>query len=205
LTNWPATRGTVETLTDPGGFGMSPRRITISTVGIVPGILRLAEAGSGVRLAVSLHSADDAVRRRLVPANALYGLGDVLAACREYQRRAGQRVTFEYVLIDGVNDRLADARSLALRLRGLRAHVNVIPLNPTSGTGLRASRRDVAESFQAALRSAGVPTTLRLGRGVGIRAGCGQLRSRAQTGRVGRSIAGLEARQPSVCGGPNGT
>jgi 23S rRNA (adenine2503-C2)-methyltransferase len=188
LANWPATWGTVEILTDPDGFGIGARRITISTVGIVPGILRLAEADRQVRLAVSLHAPDDALRNRLVAANRVYGLDEILAACRTYQAATNRRISFEYVLIDRVNDRPAQAAALARRLTGFLAHVNLIPLNPTPGSPLRPSSYDAAVAFQRILQDAGIPTTLRMRRGIEIQAGCGQLRSRASEGRLGRTI-----------------
>jgi len=188
LANWDATWGCVETLVDPGGLGLGARRLTISTVGIVPGIRRLAEAGLPVRLAVSLHAPDDALRGRLVAVNATYGLDAILAACRDYQRAGGRRITFEYVLIDGVNDRPDQAEALAARLLGLRAHVNLIPLNPTAGSVLRPSPPEAAAAFAGALRRGGIPTSLRMRRGIEIAAGCGQLRSRALEGRIGRTI-----------------
>jgi 23S rRNA (adenine2503-C2)-methyltransferase len=188
LANWPATWGTVELLTDPAGWALSPRRLTISTVGIVPGIQRLAAADRPVRLAVSLHAPDDALRTRLVPVNAVYPLADVLAACRDYQRATGRRITFEYVLVAGVNDRPEQARALARRLKGLQAHVNLIPVNPTAATELRAPAYGDAAAFQAELQRAGIATTLRMRRGIEIGAGCGQLRARLAEGRVGRTL-----------------
>jgi len=193
LANWAATWGCVQTLVDPAGLGLSPRRLTVSTVGIVPGIHRLAESGLPVRLAVSLHAPDDALRGRLVAVNATYGLDAILAACRAYQAAGGRRITFEYVLIDGVNDRPDQARALAARLAGLRAHVNLIPLNPTAGSPLRPSTPEAAAAFAAELRRAGYPTSLRMRRGIEIAAGCGQLRSRALEGRMGRTIPTLAA------------
>ncbi len=188
LANWPATWATLQMLTDTRGFGLSPRRVTISTVGIVPGIRRLARAGLPVRLAVSLHAPDDALRTRLVPINATFSLDAILTACRDYQHRLRRRVTFEYVLIEAVNDRPAQAEHLAARLRGLKAHVNLIPLNPTAGSRLRPGTRHAALAFGRVLQAAGIPTTLRMRRGIDIQAGCGQLRSRAAEGRVGHGV-----------------
>lgn len=189
LANWEATWHTVQVLVDPEGFGLSPRRLTVSTVGIVPGIRRLAECGLPLRLAVSLHAPDDALRGELVGINATYGLDAILAACRDYQAITGRRITIEYVLIDGINDRPAQAEALAKRLRGLHAHVNLIPLNPTAGSPMRPSPYRRAVAFERVLRRAGFSTTLRMRRGIDIQAGCGQLRSRAAEGRLGRSVA----------------
>lgn len=175
LANSAATLGAVAPLVDPSGTGLSPRRVTVSTVGVVPGIRRLAASGLGVRLAVSIHAPNDELRRQLVPIDDVYPLADLLAACRAYQEASGRRITFEYVLIDGWNDQPAHARALARRLRGLRAHVNLIPLNPTPGCELRPSPPLVAERFRRELEQAGVPVTLRSRRGLDIQAGCGQL------------------------------
>ena len=188
LANWPATRGVIETLTDRGGFALSPRRLTVSTVGIVPGIRRLGELGLPVRLAVSLHAPDDALRSEFVAVNQVYPLAEVLAACQAYQRASKRRITFEYVLIRGVNDRLAQAGELAARLSDFKAHVNLIPLNPTEGSPMRPSRYDDAAAFADRLRAAGLPTTLRMRRGIEIQAGCGQLRARDRSGLLGRTI-----------------
>ncbi len=192
LANWEATWACVERLIDPEGLGLSPRRLTISTVGIVPGIRRLAESGLPLRLAVSLHAPDDALRSRLVAVNQVYGLSEILAACRDYQAAGGRRITFEYVLIAGVNDAIEQARHLAARLGGLDAHVNLIPLNPTDGSPMRPSPYRDAVAFQDALRASGLGTTLRMRRGIDVQAGCGQLRSRSQTGQMGRTIPLLE-------------
>lgn len=144
----------------------------------MPGIRRLAAADKPVRLAVSLHAPDDALRRELVPMHATYDLAAILAACRDYQGVGGRRVSFEYVLIRGVNDHPVQARQLAARLVGLRAHVNLILLNPTAGCDLVPSPPKAVRAFEVALRSAGVTATARLRRDE-IEAGCGQLRSAA--------------------------
>jgi len=191
MANWEATWGTVETLTDPRGLHLGARRLTLSTVGIVPGIDRLATAGKPVRLAVSLHAPDEALRSRLVAVNKVYGLEAILAACRRYQAAGGRRITFEYVLIEGLNDHASQAQALAGRLRGLRAHVNLIPLNPTADSPLRPSPPVRALAFRDALQREGLSCTLRLRRGIDIQAGCGQLRMRVE-GRLGRTIP-LEA------------
>jgi 23S rRNA (adenine2503-C2)-methyltransferase len=191
LANWEATRATIETLTDPDGLALGARRLTVSTVGIVPGIRRLAECGKPVRLAVSLHAPDDALRDELVGINRVYPLAAILDACRYYQAETGRRITFEYVLIDGVNDAPSQAARLAERLAGIRSHVNLIPLNPTAGSPHRPSPYPAAVAFERTLRRAGIPTSLRMRRGIEIQAGCGQLRSRAAEGRLGRSVAPL--------------
>lgn len=204
LANWAATWGAVETFTDRDGLALSPRRLTISTVGIVPGILRLARTRLPVRLAVSIHAADDALRGRLVAVNETYGLDAILDACRAYEAAGRRRITFEVVLIAGVNDDAAQASLLATRLAGLRCHVNLIPLNPTPGSAMRPSRYEDAVRFQSILRDAGIPTSLRMRRGIEIAAGCGQLRSRAADGRIGRTIpVTAEAGRPARSADPS--
>jgi 23S rRNA (adenine2503-C2)-methyltransferase len=162
-------------------FGLSARHITVSTVGIVPGMRRLADFPLPVTLAVSLHAPDDALRNRLVPVNRRYPIDDVLAAARDYAIRKGRRVTFEYACIAGVNDDPAQAVALARQLHGFPAgaHVNLIPLNPTTEYTGSASARDRLGAFAARLTERGVNATVRRNRGVDIDAACGQLRARA--------------------------
>ncbi len=188
LANWPATWQTVQTLNDPQGFGLGARRMTISTVGLVPGIRRLAQQAIQVRLAVSIHAPNDDLRNQLVPINAQYPLAEVLDACREYLERKGRRITFEYVMIDHVNDFPEHAAEFAAQIRDMLCHVNLIPLNPTPGTDLQPSSYQRCVAFQRVLESHGIPTTLRVRRGVDIQAGCGQLRTAVEEGRVGRSV-----------------
>jgi 23S rRNA (adenine2503-C2)-methyltransferase len=162
-------------------LGLSARHITVSTVGIVPGIQRLAEFPLPVTLAVSLHAPDDELRNTLVPVNRRYPIEDVLAAARDYATRKGRRVTFEYACIAGVNDDPAQATALARLLQGFPAgaHVNLIPLNPTADYAGTASARDRLTTFAARLSERGVNATVRRNRGVSIDAACGQLRARA--------------------------
>jgi 23S rRNA (adenine2503-C2)-methyltransferase len=165
-------------LNDPDGFNLGARRITLSTVGLVPGIRRLADEGLPINLAVSLHAPDDELRDQLVPVNRRYPLGELMAAVREYAEKTNRRVTFEYALISGVNDADHNAQQLAALLYDLPCHVNLIPLNPTPGTDLQPSPREQVSAFQAVLAGAGIPTTVRVRRGISIEAGCGQLRQR---------------------------
>lgn len=188
LANWPATWQTVETLNNARGFNIGARRITISTVGLVPGIRRLAHAGLQVRLAVSIHAPDDELRNRLVPINRQYPLGQVLEACREYLACTRRRITFEYVMIDHVNDFPEHAEALAGLIHGMLCHVNLIPLNPTPGTDMRPSSYERCVAFQNVLRQHHIPTTLRVRRGIDVQAGCGQLRTRVEEGVVGRTV-----------------
>lgn len=183
LANYAATRQAIETLSDPRGYNLGARRWTLSTVGLIPGIRRLAEEDLDINLAVSLHAATDELRDRLVPINRHNPLTELLAAIREYAARTRRRVSIEYALIDGVNDSPDQAEQLAVLLNNLLCHVNLIPLNPTPGTAWQPSPRERVNAFQAILEAAGVPTTVRMRRGIDIEAGCGQLRRRQAIGR----------------------
>jgi 23S rRNA (adenine2503-C2)-methyltransferase len=167
--------------------GLSARHLTVSTVGVVPGMERLAEFELPVTLAVSLHAPDDELRNQLVPLNRRYSVAEVVDAARAYAERKGRRVTFEYACIDGVNDDRERADLLAARLAGLRggAHVNLIPLNPTDGYSGHSASQPRIEGFAARLREQGVEVTVRRNRGVDIDAACGQLRARRTTGPTG--------------------
>ena len=178
LLNYDATWQAIETLTDPRGYNMGARRITISTVGIVPGIQRLSRENLQVGLAVSLHAPDDNLRRTLGPTARRSPVKELLAVCRSYVRRTGRRVTFEYALIQGINDSPRHAIQLARLLEGLLCHVNLIPLNPTPQSPWHASSKERVGRFHGELGRLGINSTVRLGRGMEIEAGCGQLRSR---------------------------
>ncbi len=163
-------------LTDPDGMRLGARHITVSTVGVVPGIDRLGHAHPQVGLAVSLHAADDALRDDLVPANRLWPLKELEAAVSRWRERTRRRPSIEWAMIDGVNDDSSQAALLAPIARRLHAHVNLIPLNPTPGWPSRPSPRRRIEAFADALRAAGVNVTVRDTRGRSIDAACGQLR-----------------------------
>jgi len=164
---------------DPQGLGISQRRITVSTVGLPPGIDRLAAANPGYHLAVSLHAADDDLRTRLVPVNKAIGLADVMAAADRYWETSGRRLTFEYVLLGGVNDSPDHAADLA-RLMGHRAAlVNVIPYNTVAGMPWKEPTQHARERFLDVLRDAGVNVQVRRRKGARIDAACGQLRRAA--------------------------
>lgn len=178
LANYDATWQAIETLTAARGYNLGARRITVSTVGLVPGIRRLAREGLPVNLAVSLHAPDDALRSQLVPVNRRYPLVDLMASIRDYVQMSGRRVTIEYALVAGVNDAPEQASQLARLLEGLLCHVNLIPLNPTPGCSLQPSPRERVAAFRDQLERAGIATTVRMRRGIGIEAGCGQLRQR---------------------------
>ncbi len=158
-----------------GDVGISARHLTVSTVGIVPGIRRMATEPEPVNLAVSLHAADDELRDRLVPINRRYPLDQLMDACAHYLAAKGRRLSFEWALIDQVNDRPIDAQRLAARARQLRAHVNLIPLNPTPGYGTAGTAPEGVRAFRDRLVDLGVNATVRRNRGTDIDAACGQL------------------------------
>jgi len=185
LANFDAVRESVERLHE--ALGISARNIVVSTVGVVPGMRRLAEMPLPVTLAVSLHAPDDSLRDTLVPLNRRYPIAEVLDAARDYALAKGRRVTFEYACISGVNDHPQQAARLARLLRGFPggAHVNLIALNATAGYDGVAPDRSRVNKFAALLRHAGVSATVRRTRGTGIQAACGQLRSRFAAERIG--------------------
>jgi 23S rRNA (adenine2503-C2)-methyltransferase len=161
-------------------LGLGARHITISTVGVVPGIERLAEEALPVNLAVSLHAANDDLRDELVPINRQYPLNHLVDACERYLAAKNRRVSFEWALIDGVNDQPVDAQELAVLCRRLRAHVNLIPLNPTPGYLTRGTPPDRVRAFRDQLENYGVNATVRHTRGTEIDAACGQLSASRQ-------------------------
>ena len=167
-----------------GDLGLSARHLTISTVGLVPGIDRLAHSDLPVNLAVSLHAANDTLRDELVPINRRYPLATLEAACVRYLDAKGRRLSFEWALIDGVNDQPRDAAELADIAYRLRAHVNLIPLNPTPGYLTQGTPRRGVVDFRDALRERGVRATVRQNRGTDIDAACGQLRATAEAAPV---------------------
>jgi len=173
--NYDNTMAAIDRLNDPDGFNFGARRFTISTVGLVPQIRRFADEKRQVNLAISLHAADDAERVAIMPVNKRYKIDDVLDACRYYVAQTGRRITFEWALINGINDTPEVAKRLASRLKGLLCHVNAIPLNPTTGYEGRATDRNRAVAFKDILEQAGIPCTIRMRRGIDIQAGCGQL------------------------------
>ncbi|MFM8633353.1 MAG: 23S rRNA (adenine(2503)-C(2))-methyltransferase RlmN [Planctomycetia bacterium] len=168
----------------PDGLGISQRRITISTVGLPAAIDRLAEENPGYHLAVSLHAADDALRTKLVPVNKSIGLADVMAAADRYWESSGRRLTFEYVLLGGVNDSPEHAAALVRLLGGRAALVNVIPYNSVEGLPYREPSAGSRERFLATLRESGVNVQVRRRKGSRINAACGQLR-RLETTAIG--------------------
>jgi 23S rRNA (adenine2503-C2)-methyltransferase len=194
--NYEATMGAIDRLTDPKGFKFGSRRITISTVGLVPMIERFTQERRQVNLAVSLHAATNELRQTLLPINRRYPLEQLIPACRRYVERTGRRISFEWALIGGVNDGLEQAQALAELIEGLTCHVNLIPLNPTSGFAGRTAAVDHAEGFKALLTRRGIACTIRLRRGIDIKAGCGQLATEEEGSGVSPSQvgSGCEAR-----------
>ena len=173
--NYDNTMAAIDRLNDPSGYNFGARRFTISTVGLVPQIRRFADEKRQVNLAISLHAAEDDARLAIMPVNKRYKIADVIDACKYYVEQTGRRVTFEWALINGVNDTPEVAKRLASRLRGLMCHVNAIPLNPTTGYSGTATDRQRAILFKETLEQAGIPCTIRMRRGIDIQAGCGQL------------------------------
>jgi 23S rRNA (adenine2503-C2)-methyltransferase len=179
--NYESTMAAIRRLNDSHGFNLGARRFTISTVGLVPGIRRFTDEHSQVNLAISLHAADDDLRAQLLPINKKYPLDQLFSACHEYITATHRRISFEWALIQGVNDTPDQAARLAQRLKPFRSsgsalcHVNLIPLNPTKKYEGHASTHQNALNFQHVLEEAGIPCTIRLRRGIEIQAGCGQL------------------------------
>lgn len=185
--NW---RRSVDLLHDPAGFNFGARNFTVSTVGLVPGIVKLMDDPLQINLAISLHSADDAIRSDMMPVNRRYPIADLLDAVRAYTAKTHRRVSFEYVLIAGKNDDLHEARKLAdvlLEKGKFPMHVNLIPLNPVADSGMTRSSRDRVNEFRDYLENRGVPATVRIQRGKDIDAACGQL-----AGDLAKELAAAE-------------
>ena len=177
LANYDNTWAAIERLHHDAGI--SARNLTVSTVGVIPGIRRLAREPLPVNLAVSLHAANDELRDSLVPINRRYPIAELIDACRDYFAVKGRRISFEWALIDGVNDRQQDAGELAALARDVRAHINLIPLNPTPAYDVRGTPMPRVLSFRDRLRQLGANATVRRNRGTDIDAACGQLRAAA--------------------------
>jgi 23S rRNA (adenine2503-C2)-methyltransferase len=176
LANYAATVKSLRLLTDPQAFGFSPRRITVSTVGLVGGIEKLARENLRVNLAISLHATDNESRDSLMPVNKGFAIEELLAACRRFPLPFRQRMTFEYVLLDGVNDAPDDARRLARLLKGIRAKINLIPFNDWEGSGFARPPLPRILAFQELLLEQRILATVRWSKGEDIGAACGQLK-----------------------------
>jgi 23S rRNA (adenine2503-C2)-methyltransferase len=181
LHNYDATMTAVDILTHDSGLAIGPRYITLSTVGLPAAIRRLADEERPINLAVSLHAATDEERTALVPINKRWSLAQLVDACRYYIEKRGRRIFFEWALIAGENDTAEQAHAVGRLLQGLDAHVNLIPLNPTTGYEGVPSDPVAARQFQDILATYNLPSTIRQRRGIDIDAGCGQLRARATT------------------------
>lgn len=175
LHNYDAVMKAVDILCDGAGMGLSAKKITLSTVGVAPGIDRMTDERRQVRLAVSLHGATQAARAALVPAARKWTLDALMEACRRYTTTLDRRIFFEWTLIEGKNDGPDDAHAVGALLQGMQAQVNLIPLNPTSGYAGAPSLGGQAKRFQDILAGYGLPSTVRQRRGIDIGAGCGQL------------------------------
>jgi 23S rRNA (adenine2503-C2)-methyltransferase len=161
---------------NPEGLNIGSRHMTVSTCGLVPGILRFSEENLQVNLAISLHAPNDSMRSAIMPIGSKYSIDKIIEACKIYTRKTNRRITFEYALIEGVNDSPENAGELALRLKGLLCHVNLIPVNTVKGVGYRQSDRRHVEEFEKLLLRKGIETTVRRELGADINAACGQLR-----------------------------
>lgn len=176
LANYAETIRAIRLLTHARAFGLGQRSITVSTVGLIPMIERLADEQLQIGLAISLHAPNDELRRKLVPTSSPHSVEELFLASKKYFKKTGRRITFEYALINGVNDSPEVAAELALLLKGNGAHVNLIPVNSTAGGFQKPERRRVHE-FQRILRKGGVNCTVRVEKGSEISAACGQLRT----------------------------
>lgn len=178
LHNYVNTLTAVDRMIDETGINLGSRKITISTVGLIPAMKRYADEQRQTPLAVSLHAATNHERDRLIPINRKWPIEELMDACRYYIDKTGRRLTFEWALIRGENDTIEQADKLGKLVQGMLCHVNLIPLNPTKGYGGRPSDPERVQAFQAKLTEYGVSSTVRVRRGIDIQAGCGQLRDR---------------------------
>jgi 23S rRNA (adenine2503-C2)-methyltransferase len=191
LHNYDETMKALRILTDEHGFAMPPRRITLSTVGLLPALERLAQEPVMPNLAISLHAPTDALRAELVPLNKKYGVADIIAACQRFPLRKRSRITFEYVLLAGVNDSPEDARRLAKLLTGVKSKVNLIPLNAAPGIPFERPTDLAIDRFARILADRGLIVSVRKSRGRDIRAACGQLIVEGQKKSAAQQLAVL--------------
>jgi 23S rRNA (adenine2503-C2)-methyltransferase len=183
LANYKALMQSLTFLTDEKGFGLGARRITVSTVGLPEKIRELAQSGQQYNLAVSLHAPNDALRTEIVPVNKNIGIQDILQAADDYFEITGRRISYEYVLMAGINDRPEHAEELAWLLRGRNAHVNLIPMNGVNELVMTAPRDPDTQEFLMILEECGITATVRKRKGADIDAACGQLRLNRETSK----------------------
>jgi 23S rRNA (adenine2503-C2)-methyltransferase len=189
LHNYDETMKALRILADEHGFHLPPRRVTLSTVGLLPALERLAKEPVMPNLAISLHAPTDAQRGALVPINRKYGVAEIIAACKRFPLKKRSRITFEYVLLAGVNDSVEDARRLARLLAGMKAKVNVIPLNAAAGIPYERPSDEAIDRFAGTLAEHGITVSVRKSRGRDIRAACGQLIVEGQKKSAGQQLA----------------
>jgi 23S rRNA (adenine2503-C2)-methyltransferase len=191
LHNYDETMKALRILADERGFALPPRRVTLSTVGLLPALERLAREPLMPNLAISLHAPTDAQRGELVPINKKYGVAEIIEACRRFPLKRRGRITFEYVLLAGVNDSPQDARRLARLLSGVKSKVNLIPLNAAAGIPFERPTERAIDTFAKILADHGLTVSVRKSRGRDIRAACGQLIVEGQTRSPGQKLATL--------------
>ena len=191
LHNYDATMKALRMLADEHGFALPPRRVTLSTVGLLPALERLAREPIMPNLAISLHAPTDAQRGELVPINRKWGIAEIIAACKRFPLKKRSRITFEYVLLAGVNDRPEDARKLARLLQGVKAKVNVIPLNAAAGIPFERPSDAAVDRFAKIVAEQDVTVSVRKSRGRDIRAACGQLIVEGQKKSAGQQLAAV--------------
>jgi 23S rRNA (adenine2503-C2)-methyltransferase len=189
LHNYDETMKALRMLADPQGFALPPRRVTLSTVGLLPALERMASEPVMPNLAISLHAPTDALRGELVPLNKKYGVSEIIAACKRFPLQKRRRITFEYVLLAGVNDSPQDARRLARLLAGVKSKVNLIPLNAAAGIPFERPSDAAVDRFAKILADAGLTVSVRKSRGRDIRAACGQLIVEGQKKSAAQQLA----------------
>ena len=179
LANYKNTMSAIRVLNDGQGLNIGARHITVSTVGLIPEILKLADEDLQINLAISLHAPDNVTRSQTMPVNKRYPVEELISACHKYADKTKRRIFFEYVLLKEQNDSIEQAQKLGRLLNGLHCHVNLIPVNPTTEGPFERTDLISAKSFQGGLKQYGIPSTIRMEKGIDINAGCGQLRERA--------------------------
>ncbi|MBI9034448.1 MAG: 23S rRNA (adenine(2503)-C(2))-methyltransferase RlmN [Bacteroidales bacterium] len=179
--NFDATMESIDSLNHPEGFNFGERRFTISSVGIPPAIIHFADMKRQINLAISLHAANDATRDQIIPINKKYPIKELIPVCKYYTRMTNRRITFEWALIDNLNDSRDHALELSQLLKGMLCHVNLIPLNTTSKFNRRGSNSNQVSTFESVLRENKIPVSVRVARGLEINAGCGQLAAKHQS------------------------